>query len=272
MTRRIGFLHLPACRRTSAAAQQLDPPTRSPHSGPPPIPSPACGGGNGRGLRRQRSDPPSGHRRIRQIAFAHCLPAVAPAPQQKGGNAGALRGELQPAARDRRERSDFADHRGDAGSAQPLLHRPQDLAIARCPNQHEARGIEPMGGEAGPVEIRARKTPQNRALPHSRQSPENAGGKGGSERTVLLVAPYPEDLVQGPLREPATRQYPVDLIYAERQDPMDRQRRSLDPPDALAQLWKAGSLLDHVLFSFSFLLLSTASRAYRVIPPCRGCI
>jgi hypothetical protein len=27
---------------------------------------------------------------------------------------------------------------------------------------------------------------------------EDAGGKGGGERAVLLVAPYPEDLVQGP--------------------------------------------------------------------------
>jgi hypothetical protein len=71
-----------------------------------------------------RGDPPSGHRRIRQSAFARRLPAIAPAPQQKGSDAGALRGELQPAARYCGKRPDFADHRGDAGGAQPFFHRP----------------------------------------------------------------------------------------------------------------------------------------------------
>ena len=60
--------------------------------------------------------------------------------------------------------------------------------------------------------------------------------------------------MQGPSGEPATRQYPVDRGNAERQDSMDRQRRPLDPPDALAKLRKACSLLDHVLFLFSLLL------------------
>jgi hypothetical protein len=176
---------------------------------------------------------------------------------------------LQSAARDRGERSDFADHRRDAGSAQAFLHRPQDLAVARRLNQHDARRVEPVRGEAGPVEVRAGETPQydavlRRALP-GRKPSEDAGGKGGGERAVLFIAAYPEDLVQGPSGEPAARQYPIDRSNAERQDPMDHHRRPLDPPEALAQLRKAGFLLDHVLFLFWYLFLSMASRACRVM-------
>ena len=66
-----------------------------------------------------------------------------------------FRGELQPTARHRWKHAHFADHRGDAGSAQPFLHRPQDLGVASRPDQHEALGIEPEGGQTGPVKIRA---------------------------------------------------------------------------------------------------------------------
>src|SRR6516162_3442259 len=114
-----------------------------------------------------------------------------------------------------------------------------------------------MGGEAGPVKIRTGKAPQHRAVPRSRQPAEDAGGKGGGKRAVLFVAAHPEDLVQGPPCEPAARQGSINRGNAERQDPMDRCRRPLDPLDALAQLRKAGSLLDHVPFLFFFLFLST---------------
>ena len=85
---------------------------------------------------------------------------------------------------------------------------------------------------------------------------EDADGKGGSQRAILLVATRSEDLVQGPPREPTARQRSIDRGNAERQYPMDRRCRPLDPPDALAQLGKKGSFLDHVLFLFfiSFLV------------------
>ena len=78
-----------------------------------------------------------------------------------------------------------------------------------------------MSGEARPVEIRAGKTPQHRAVP--RKPSEDARGKGGGERSVLLVAARSEDLVQSPPREPAVRQHPIDRGDSERQNPMDRQ-------------------------------------------------
>ena len=39
------------------------------------------------------------------------------------------------------------------------------------------RGIEPMGGEAGPIEIRTGKTPQHHAVTSCRKPFKDAGGK-----------------------------------------------------------------------------------------------
>jgi len=177
MTRRIGSLHLPACRLAAAAAQELDPPPRASHSRL-----------SSRGLRRQCGDPPSGYRRIRQSTFARRLSSVAPAPQQKSGDAGALRGELQPAARHGGECSDFTDHRGDAGSAQAFLHRPQDLVIVRCLDQHQTPGIKPVGSKPGSIEIRAGQAPQPHTVSRRHEARDDAGGKGGGEHAILLVA------------------------------------------------------------------------------------
>ena len=167
---------------------------------------------------------------------------------------------MQPAARDSGERSDFADDCGDAGRAQTFFHSPQDLAVTRCPDHHDVLGIEPVRGEAEPVNVGVRQTPQHHAVPRrapvGRKPSEDADGKGGSQRAILLVATRSEYLVQGPSREPAARQRLIDRGNAERQYPMDRRCRPLDPPDALAQLGKKGSFLDHVLFLFfiSFLV------------------
>jgi hypothetical protein len=75
-----------------------------------------------------------------------------------------FRSELQPAARRRGKRPDLADHRGNAGGAQPLLHRPQELAIARRRDQHDMPGVEPVGRKSWTVEIRAREAPQNKPI------------------------------------------------------------------------------------------------------------
>ena len=87
------------------------------------------------------------------------LAAVAPAPQQKGGGAGAFRSELQAAARHHGERPDFANDCDNARGAQPFLHHPQDLGITRYPDQHDPPGIEPVRREARPIKIWARQAP-----------------------------------------------------------------------------------------------------------------
>jgi len=117
-----------------------------------------------------------------------------------------------------------------------------------------------MGGEARPVQIRTGKTPQHHAVP--RRAPlghkpsDDTGGKGGGERAILFITARSEDLVQGPPREPPARQHSIDRGNAERQYPVDRRRRPLDPPDALAQLGNKGSLLEHVPSLFFLVFLS----------------
>ena len=136
------------------------------------------------GTRRQRGDAPSGYSRVRQSAFTRRLPAIAPAPQQKGGDAGAFRGELQSAARHHGERPDFADNCGDAWGAQPFLHRPQDLGIARRPDQHDPPGIEPVRREARPVKVRARQAPQY----HPHLTPTLSAPRGGEGECLLSLS------------------------------------------------------------------------------------
>jgi hypothetical protein len=59
-------------------------------------------------------------------------------------------------------------------------------------------------------------------------------GKGGGERAVFFVAIRPEDLMQGPARQPAARQCPVDRRDTKGQHSMRYRRRPLDPSHALA--------------------------------------
>lgn len=93
------------------------------------------------------------------------------------------------------KRPDFADDCDNAGSVQPLLHCPQDLGIARCPNQYDAAGIEPLRGKARPVKIRAGQAPQHHTIRGPGKPSEDVGGKNGGERPVLLVAAHSEDFV-----------------------------------------------------------------------------
>jgi hypothetical protein len=76
-------------------------------------------------------------------------------------------------------------------------------------------------------------------------------GKSGGERAILLVAVYPQDLVQGAPREPAARQCPVDRRDTKGQHSMRHRRRPLDPPDALTELGKKSLCrVEHVLSLF----------------------
>src|ERR1051326_403458 len=111
MTRRIRYLHNPLRRHAAAAAQQFDPPARLSDQMPEP--------GVIDVARGQGRDAPARHGGARPLAFSGRLLAIAPAPQQKGRDAGMLGGELQAAAGDEREAPDLADHRGETGGAQP---------------------------------------------------------------------------------------------------------------------------------------------------------
>ena len=144
MTRRIRHLHHPSIRRlAAAAAQQLDPPARAPD----PRLVRAWAAATGSAAIRQRVTAALGRARS-----ARRLAAAAPAPQQQGGDAGALGGELQPAARHHRQPPrPRRPPRRCPGAAQPLLHRPQDLVVARRRGPaRSAPGSSPCAARPGP--------------------------------------------------------------------------------------------------------------------------
>src|ERR1051326_7349465 len=222
MTRRIRYLHLPLRRHAAAAAQQFDPPARCSDQLPQPgIISLARG---------QCRDAPAGHGGARPLAFSRGFRAVAPAPQQKGRDAGMLGGELQPAAGDKRQSPDLADHRDEAGGAQPFFDGPQYVLVARRADDDKARRVEPMRQEPRPVQIGPLQAPQHR--PRAKAG-EDAGDKAASGGAVLLVAALPEDLVHRAQGEAAARQGAVDRRDPGRQDPV--ASRLLDMPDSLAE-------------------------------------
>src|SRR5437588_7372402 len=236
MTRRIRHLHIPRLhnprlhnplgRRAAAAAQQFDPPARLSDQLPKP--------GVIDVARGQCRDAPAGHGRARPLAFALRLLAIAPAPQQKSGDAGALGGKLQAAARHERQSPDLADDRDKTGGAQPFLDRPQEVLIARRRDDDEAGGIEAVRQKSRPVQIRPLQAPQHRP---PAEAGEEAGDKAASGGAVLLVAIDAKDLVHRAQGETAARQRAVDRGDAERQDAMACWL--LDMPDSLAERCEA---------------------------------
>ena len=74
-----------------------------------------------------------------------------------------------------------------------------------------------MSGEARPIESRAGKAPQHHAIARGDEPSKNAGGKGGSERPVLLVTSGAQEFVQGAPRKTAARQGTIDRRDAEGQ-------------------------------------------------------
>src|SRR5229473_199661 len=227
MTRRIAFLHQPGRRRSAAAAHQLDTPEGQ-----------AKAGLTGRAARR-RCDAPARDRRARRPALRRRRAGRAPAPQHEAGDAARLAGELQAAAGGRCERADLAEHRGQGGAAQPLLHRPQYVAVVTTARDDEALGRETASSQAGGVEIARREAPEDRSVVPARQSGEKSGGECGGDRAILLVGARAQDLVQGTEREAAEGQDRIDRRQPERQDAPTKTPLP-ERPDALAQSTELG--------------------------------
>lgn len=184
--------------------------------------------------RRESGDPPARRRRVRKSALARRLLGALPAPQNESGNAGTFGRELQAAAPEEVEPPDLARYGGDPGSAQPLLHRPQEAIVAPRLDEKEAGGIEPEGIKARAIKIGRGEAPQNAAA-FGRKTPQSESGKGGGKRAVLLLGARAEDLVQSPSREPASRQGAIDCRKAKGDDPVRASRRPLDLPHILAK-------------------------------------
>jgi hypothetical protein len=88
-------------------------------------------------------------------------------------------------------------------------------------------------GEARPVKVAVLQTPQHEA---AADSPDDAGGKSGRGRGILLIRPGAEDFMQRAQGQPAFRQSAVDRRDAKRQRAVRPRRAAFDAPDALLQI------------------------------------
>src|SRR5436190_5048102 len=224
--RRIGCLHIPCRRYPATTAQQLEPPARLADAR---FSRDIC--------RRQGGDAPAGYRRTWPLPLGRRRCGVAPAPQNQSGDAGAFGGKLQTAARHHRQAADLPDHGGEAGAAQAFFDGPQNVVIARRPNDYEARRIEAVRRQPQPVKVGPLQAPQNGAI----EAGQDAGGKAGWRSAVFLVAALTQDLVHGAQCQTAARQGAIDLGDAERQHAMPGCRRMLDPPNPIAQFRKCAA-------------------------------
>src|SRR2546423_144698 len=133
-------------------------------------------------------------------------PAMAAAPQKKGGEAGALGGTLQAAPRHERQSPDLADDRDKTGGAQPFLDRPQDVLVTRRRDDDEAGGIEAVRQKSRPVQIGPLHAPQHRppaeAGQEGRRKDANRGGPPP-------LAPCAKGVLRRAQGETAARQHAV---------------------------------------------------------------
>ncbi len=144
--------------------------------------------------------------------------AAAPAAQDEAGGTARLAGELQPAAGGRRERADFAEHRGKSAAPQPLLHRPENILVVATAREDQALRRKPVASKAWRVEIVAAEAPEHRRLGTAREPGEDAGDEGGRDGAILLVRPRPHHLMQRAEREAAAGERRIERRAIERQN------------------------------------------------------
>jgi hypothetical protein len=144
---------------------------------------------------------------------------------------------LKSPASDHRQPAHLADHRGERGRAQSLFERPQDVVVACRANQRDPRRVEPMPGEARPIQVALLEAPQDHAA-RMADSPGDGGSEPGSGSAVFLIGAGAEYLVQRAERQPAGRQRPIDRRDPERQHPVAQRIRPFEAPNALLQINK----------------------------------
>jgi hypothetical protein len=189
--------------------------------------------------------------------------------QHETGDTTAFRRELQPPAGGRRQRLNLADHGGQSAAAQPLLHRPKNVALIRRAQQHQPPGIEPGQCQTGCVEVGALQAPQHR--PRGRQPRQDAGEKR-HDRAILVDGTGILDLMQGSQRQTLPGQGLIDLRYPKGQhgDILAEALRLSQVTAQIGQPCLAGDFgsLSHVLYLFKFILrVKTAAADSRCPAP-----
>jgi len=135
------------------------------------------------------------------------------AMQHETGDAGAFRRKLQPTAGRERQGLDLTDHGGQGAAAQPLFHRPQEVAFIPRPQQHQPPGIEPDQRQAGRVEIGTLQAPQHRPAParlFPARQPRQDAGEECHRRAILIGTAGAFDLMQGSQRQALPGQGSID--------------------------------------------------------------
>lgn len=117
--------------------------------------------------------------------------------------------------------------------AQPLLHRGQNVGLARGLGIDDAIGMQSGRGERRREQIPAPQAPQDRAV----QAGENAGREERRDRGTLARL---GDLVHGPQRQPPAQML-VQGGESERQDGMPPPAPTLELRDLRPQLGQNGS-------------------------------
>jgi len=191
-------LHRPASMTTHsarrAAAQQLDAPQRRPHPGRPRRGSaPLRSAARRRGARQPRWRSASVPLRQRRSTRA-----VAPRPRRRA----AAGGRRSPQC------ADLAEHGGERGAAQPLLHRPQHVLVAPAARQQQAPRLQAAGGKPGHGD--RRREHHSTGAPVPWPAAPGCRRRRRRARRVLLVRPRSHHLVQRAEREPAAGQCRIE--------------------------------------------------------------
>ncbi|MCX7381623.1 MAG: hypothetical protein NT133_09475 [Alphaproteobacteria bacterium] len=141
------------------------------------------------------------------------------AAQHEAGGAVPDAGELQPPRRDPPEPADLADHRTRPPRPQHRLHGGEAGIVVPRFDQDEAAGVEPVGEQAGGMQVRDRGADPEH-FPPAGDRPHQAGQEPRPGRPGLGVDPHRRDLVQHAERQPAAGQAGINRDRAERPDAM----------------------------------------------------
>ena len=184
-----------------------------------------------------RGDPPAGRR---GAALGRVL-GLAAAPEDKGGYARGLGGELEPLRRGRRIFADFADDTGKPGVAQAFFHREQDIGVAARLDVDHAIGMQSREVKGRGEQVVPAQAPEDGAL----GSREDAGEE---DRRACIVGEIGAsgNFMERAGRDPAAWKPRIDRLDAERNDLVPRAH-ALDPRNFGAKIGEDGRVAHDVI-------------------------
>jgi len=134
------------------------------------------------------------------------------APLREPRHPGCLGGKLQPARGGQAQFSaDLADHGGQFGMAQPLLHSEQHCIRVAGFGIHHAMGYQTYAGKSGGEQVGSLQHPEHVAAHPGEPSCDEQRCRGA----VLHLGASTGNLMQRAARQAASGKMPVDRRYSE---------------------------------------------------------